>query len=205
MSNIYNRQTPVQTDQMLTQLNAKWLLINLLAILLLLISLSLWQHQLDETPESAAQDYKPDYFLLQATSIKYDESGHLSHKISGQRFTHVGAFSATDIEAPHFQFFQPNTVTWFGHADSGTMIDYGTQIDLTGKVFISNGSAIENPLSLVTESLKILPQQNLLMGHQKATIQSQQGQLHSTGIKLQMDTQILNLLGQVHGQLQPGS
>ena len=187
---------------MLTQVNLKWLLINLLAVSLLVAGLWLWQRQFSHTPAHDTQAYTPDYFLLQATSIQYDKAGQLSSKISGQRFAHIVEFATTDIEAPRFQFFQPNTAAWFGRADSGTVIDSGAQINLDGKVFVTNGPAPQNPLSLITESLRILPQQKMLMGHQKATIQGQQSQLQSNGLKLQMDTQILNLLSQVRGQLQ---
>jgi len=190
---------------MLAQINIKWLLINLLAIVLLLAGLLLWQQQVDDLSDTATKGYQPDYFLLQATSMQYDDSGHLSSKISGQRFAHIAEFSTTDIDAPSFQFFRPNNIAWFGRAESGTVIDSGAQINLDGKVFITNGPAPENPLSLVTESLRILPQQNLVTGHQKITIQGNQSQLQSNGFKLQMDTQILTLLSQVRGQLTPGS
>lgn len=190
---------------MLAQLNIRWLLINLLAILLLLAGLLLWQQQVENTPETVEQSYNPDYFLLQATNIQYDENGRLSSKISGQRFTHIAEFSATDIDAPSFQFLRPNNPAWFGRAESGTVIDSGAQINLDGKVFITNGPAPENSLSLATESLRILPQQNLVIGRQKTTIQVNQSQLQSHGLKLHMDTQILTLLSQVHGQLQPGN
>jgi len=190
---------------MLAKLNIKWIVINLLAVLLLLSGLWLWQQQVENLPSQVTQEYSPDYFLAQATSLQYDETGQLTSKISGQRFTHIMEFATTDIAEPSFQLFQTNRAAWFGRAENGVVIDSGAQIDLNGSVFITNGPAQENPLSLTSESLKILPQQNLLMGNQQINIQGGQSQLQSQGLKLDMDTQKLNLLSQVKGQLQPGN
>jgi len=190
---------------MIARLNIKWLLINLLALLLLLVGLSIWQQQVQQSTSTQAKTYKPDYFMLQATSKQYDQAGKLRSQISGQRFAHIAEFSATDVEAPRFQFYRANNPPWFGRANSATIIDSGAQITLDQKVFITNGPAPENPLSLITESLRILPNQNLLTGSEQVTIQGGQSQLQAKGIKLHMDTQVLNLLHQVRGEIQPGN
>ncbi len=190
---------------MIARFNLKWLFINLLALLLLLVGLSFWQQQVEQAASEQKKTYTPDYFMLDATSMQYDHAGLMSSQISGQHFAHINEFSATDIKAPRFQFFRTNNSPWFGRADTATVIDSGAQIALDKKVFITNGPARENPMSLITESLRILPNQNLLTGSEQVTIQGRQSQLQANGIKLQMDTQVLTLLRQVRGTIQPGN
>ena len=190
---------------MIARLNLKWLFINVIALLLLVVGLSFWQQQAEQAGSEQEKTYTPDYFMLDATSIQYDPTGLISSQISGQRFAHINEFAATDIEAPRFQFFRANNAPWFGRAETATVIDSGAQIALDKKVFITNGPAPENPLSLVTESLRILPNQNLLTGSEQVTIQGRSSQLQAHGIKLQMDTQVLTLLRQVRGEIQPGN
>ena len=63
---------------MIARLNLKWLVINALALLLLLVGLSIWQQQVEESTSKQAKTYKPDYFMLEATNTQYDQAGQLS-------------------------------------------------------------------------------------------------------------------------------
>ena len=190
---------------MLTRINIKWLLVNLLALLLLMAVLILWQQQVEQQTPPQEKSYKPDYFMLSAISTQYDQEGPLKSRISGKKFAHIAEFATTDIDAPRFQFYHLTNAPWFGRANNATVIDSGAQLALHGQVYITNGPAPENPLSLATESLRIVPNQNLLIGSEQTTIEGAQSQLQAGGIRLNMDTQVLDLLRQVHGQILPGS
>ena len=189
---------------MLSRLNLRWLIINLLALGLLIVGLNLWQQQVKQTTEPAREDLKPDHFMVNGTHFQYDEFGRLYSQISGQRFEHLNEYAATDITSPRFQLYRPNQPAWFGRADQATVIDSGAQMMLDGNTFITNGPDPENPLSLETESLRILPNQGLALTSDKATIRGSRSNMTSTGLKMDMDNQTLALLNQVRGHIQPG-
>ena len=190
---------------MLLRLNIRWLLINLLALGLLIVGLNLWQQQVEQTTDETREDLKPDHFMLNGTHFQYDKSGRLYSQISGQRFEHLKEYAATDITAPRFQLYRPGQPAWFGRADHATVIDSGAQMMFNGSTFITNGPDPENPLSLETESLRILPNQGLALTSDHATIRGARSNMTSTGLKMDMDNQTLALLNQVRGHIQPGN
>ncbi len=190
---------------MLSRLNLRWLLINLVALGILVVGLNVWQQQVSQTTEPAREDLKPDHFMINGTHFQYDQAGRLYSQISGQRFEHLKEYAATDISAPRFQLYRPNQPAWFGRADQATVIDSGAQMMLNGNTFITNGPDPQNPLSLATESLRILPNQGLALTSDYASIEGKRSNMTSIGLKMDMDNQTLALLNQVRGHIQPGN
>jgi len=177
-------------------LRGRWLPINLVTLGLVVLLFWWWQQAEQKTTKSQA-NWIPDYYLNHATISQYDEQGVLSSNISAKRFTHIQELGTTDMSQPTVKLYLASSTEWFGEADVGLILDSGTQIDLTGNVFVTNGPDIAKPLSLNSQSLRLFPQQNYAESDEQVTLVSKYSHLTGTGMQLTLDNQRLLFLHQV--------
>ncbi|MFT5930339.1 MAG: lipopolysaccharide export system protein LptC [Oceanospirillaceae bacterium] len=193
-------QHPTNSAHLMAALfRARWLYINLLTLGLAVLLFWWWQQAVQQTTQSQAQ-WIPDYYLTHATISQYDEQGTLSSTISANRFIHLREMGTTDMLKPRFNLYLAGSNTaWFGKADKGLILDSGAQINLTGNALITNGPAINRPLTLSSPSLRLFPKQNYAESDDQVNLAAKYSHLTGTGMRLTLDNRRLLLLHQVKG------
>jgi len=179
-------------------LRSRWLYLNLVALAVLATSLWWWQ-QAEQQHNDSKASWIPDYYLTKATIQQFDTQGQLSSSIYAQRFSHIREFDSTDMIQPRFNIYLGQGSTWFGRADDGLILDSGAQINLNGNVLVTNGPDIVSPLSLSTQSLRLLPASNYAESDSLVKLSTHYSHLTGTGMRLTLSDQRLQLLSQVTG------
>ncbi|HCH31546.1 MAG TPA: LPS export ABC transporter periplasmic protein LptC [Oceanospirillaceae bacterium] len=179
-------------------IRSRWFYLNLVALAALVTSLWWWQ-QAEQQNTDSKESWIPDYYLTNATIQQFDTHGELSSSIYAQRFSHIREFDSTDMTQPRFNIYLGQGNTWFGRADDGLILDSGAQINLNGDVLVTNGPDLQRPLSLSTQSLRLLPASNYAESDTIVRLSTQHSHLTGTGMRLTLSDQRLQLLSQVTG------
>jgi lipopolysaccharide export system protein LptC len=104
----------------------------------------------------------PDYIVENFSFVRMSETGQPRYVISGERLTHRPVDNTSDIDKPVVQALStehPHMTTTARHAH---VSQNQNQIDLTGDVDIRRpASARSQPLHITTESLTLLPDEEI--------------------------------------------
>lgn len=179
-----------------------------LPLILLLITAATWwllgTLQQEQQIRTQTKRTGPNHYMENFTAIVMNDQGRPKHKLVAARMVHFPDDDRTDLELPDFTFHQyPEQNVWSVKADSGTVLSNGDEIQLQGNVNIHGSDKDHGPLTVKTDRLRILPDNNFAETKQAIHITRGRHTVDAIGAKLYLNDQTLHLLSQVRGTYVP--
>jgi lipopolysaccharide export system protein LptC len=159
------------------------------------------QSELSSDSDSVVDVTEPDFYMTQTSGIKYDLSGNPHYR-----------FLATDLKKypqGEFTLMSNPDVTlhnskgpWRAQALTGEISQDGKTITLSGSVRL-NGGTRQEPLQMKTQTLSIIPDQNLAKTSKQVFIENNSGQTNAIGMNAYLDENRMELLSNVQVRHRP--
>lgn len=171
-----------------------------------LIVLGLALYEAQDTQRTAPQlplpqvAGEPDYYLEEATLKRYTESGQLQQTVTTPKLAHYPEQDLTTLATPQMLGQDTAGRQWHAHANSGTLKQNNTQLQLNQNIeLVLKAPDKRPPLILTTTSLSVdLPHSQ---AQTKDPVHITQGQDVTRALGLNVDLQqgVLILPNQVEG------
>ncbi|MCP5215878.1 MAG: LPS export ABC transporter periplasmic protein LptC [Pseudomonadales bacterium] len=179
--------------------------ITLLSIISILVAIAFeYQEKPDEEVATAdrKQNAEPDFYLLNAKSVQFDESGKIRYRFNAQRLNHFPEGDYTLIETPDVTLFHNDGTPWYISARQGRITSGSESIKLWDQVVILRGSQ-EEPLKMETRTLTIVPKKDIAKTEQDVVITNRAGRIDATGMIAYIDENRMELLSNVRVRHEP--
>lgn len=162
----------------------------------LLTSESPKQPQLISTDQSV-----PDTFMEQFTVHNFDKNGKPRHELNAHYMAHYPADDVSEFTLPEILLYQSGSKRWRLSAQKGTATKDVKEIHLHGEVniFRLSGTTGETELSIKTSEILIRPEDSYVETEEKIAIKTGKHNLHSVGIRANLNEGIVHLLSRVRG------
>jgi lipopolysaccharide export system protein LptC len=182
--------------------NAFWLP---LVILALLAALSFW---LEQTIQEAGKSYKkngqaPDAIIENFKASSTDEAGIPRYRLTASKLSHYPANDLTLLEQPQFTHLHTKQGEMIVSSRHASVSARGEEVIFTDNVSLRRMAyAGRGILSVESQSLKVLPDQEQIISLQPVTIAAPGLQVSAMGMQLSGKTRILKLKGRVKARFQ---
>jgi lipopolysaccharide export system protein LptC len=159
-------------------------------------------------PQAAKPDsskrHDPDAIIENFSAIKLNEQGVPSFIMVAKKMLHYPDDDSTTLEAPHITMLSAEHPAIHASAKRGTISSKGDEIFLHDDVeVLRDASAKQDQLSLQTEYLHVIPDQNLTDTDRAITIVEDHTTVHAIGMEMNSETRTLKLLSQVRSEHVP--
>jgi LPS export ABC transporter protein LptC len=138
----------------------------------------------------------PQFFLEQAVTTRYHQDGSIDYQFNSE---HLDYFKSTDNAIGHsnyFIFYNDDGLTWHARSDQAVFLNDNHNIQLTGNVRIWQPA---RHLELTTDEMTFDEPQQYAETSKPVTLNSTSGVTHSTGMKVDLNREKLQLLSAVTG------
>ena len=175
--------------------------------LLGLLGATYWLNQ-QAKPEPAKPDsnkrHEPDAIVESFSATKLNEQGEPDFIIAAAKMLHYPDDDSTTLEAPHITIMFDEHPTIHAIAKHGIISSKGDEVFLQDEVEVMReASAKQDQLTLQTEYLHIIPEQNWADTDGTVTIVDAHNIVHATGMTMDNKTRTLKLLSQVRSEHVP--
>jgi lipopolysaccharide export system protein LptC len=172
-----------------------------------LLGATYWLNQ-QVQPEPAAPDsskrHDPDAIIENFSATKLNEQGVPRFIMAAKIMLHYPDDDSTTLEVPRITMLSAEHPTIHAIAKHGTVSSKGDEIFLHDEVeVLREASARQDELSLQTEYLHIIPDQNLTNTDRAVTIVDAHNTVHAIGMEMNSETRTLKLLSQVRSEHVP--
>jgi LPS export ABC transporter protein LptC len=175
-------------------------MVPVLLLLAVLVATGL-HYTLNETQETPAtptpaKTETPQFFLEQAVTTRYHEDGSIDYQFNSE---HLDYFKSTDNAIGHsnyFIFFKDDGLTWHARSDRAVFLNNNHNILLTGNVRIWQPL---RHLELTTDEMTFDEPRQYAETSKPVTLNSTSGVTRSTGMKVDLNREKLQLLSAVTG------
>ena len=150
-----------------------------------------------EEPNAAYQ--LADYYIINGQIKDFDSTGMLKQQLSSTQLEHQPELQQTVVTNPEMQIYSADQPNRRVSSLKGVISDNNDEVILDGQVLLQDNADANIATTLKTESLTILPQQNLARTDQRVIISNSAGTTTSVGMTIDTDSGILNLLSEVSG------
>ena len=159
-------------------------------------------------PQAAKPDsskrHDPDAIIENFSAIKLNEQGVPSFIMVAKKMLHYPDDDSTTLEAPRITMLSAEHPAIHASAKRGTISSKGDEIFLHDDVeVLREASAKQDQLSLQTEYLHVIPDQNLTDTDRAITIGEDHTTVHAIGMEMNSETRTLKLLSQVRSEHVP--
>ena len=159
-------------------------------------------------PQAAKPDsskrHDPDAIIENFSAIKLNEQGVPSFIMVAKKMLHYPDDDSTTLEAPRITMLSAEHPAIHASAKRGTISSKGDEIFLHDDVeVLRDASAKQDQLSLQTEYLHVIPDQNLTDTDRAITIVEDHTTVHAIGMEMNSETRTLKLLSQVRSEHVP--
>jgi lipopolysaccharide export system protein LptC len=175
-----------------------------LGIMALLAALSYW---LDRSvqPSTPKRDgstrHDPDYIVESFNATRLNSMGTPRHILAAAKMTHYPDNDSTLLERPHFTQLEKGHSPLHIMANSGQVSSNGKDLYFTGNVqVIREAYGNHSQFSLNTESLHVIPDQDLATTNKPVTIRESNTIVTAVGLKLDSRHRILKLTSRVNAR-----
>jgi lipopolysaccharide export system protein LptC len=181
-----------------------WLAVVVLALVAAATQILVWFNR----PPVDAQVYsgppRSDYTLADFTMNALDEQGKLSFAISGPRLARRGEDGSIYVTDPRYTLVDRDGLPWLGRSDAAWVDKGGTVMKLQGEVLLERrAEAGVQPATIRTADLTTWPKTGQLETAAPARIEQPGSILRGTGLRGDMNTNVLELLSDVHSTFEP--
>jgi lipopolysaccharide export system protein LptC len=159
-------------------------------------------------PQAAKPDsskrHDPDAIIENFSATKLNEQGVPSFIMVAKKMLHYPDDDSTTLEAPRITMLSAEHPAIHASAKSGMVSSKGDEIFLHDDVeVLRDASAKQDQLSLQTEYLHVIPDQNLTDTDRAVTIVEDHTTVHAIGMEMNSETRTLKLLSQVRSEHVP--
>ena len=187
-------------------LTAKNVTITLL--MLLAVAFSAWSILLAHSPQTTWQNdpTQMDSYMEEVMAVTFGNAGLPSLKITTPKMVHYPKHNSTIISAPRVVIYRQSPEPWRVNADRAQTTDDMAAIVFTGNVSIHHEPDAENPnTSILTQSLTILPEQQIAQTSDPGTFIQPDAVVHAIGMLANLEKGTVQLLSQAQGEYDPRS
>ena len=175
--------------------------------LLGLLGATYWLNQ-QVRPEPAKLDrsnrHDPDAIVENFSATKLDEQGVPSFIMAAKKMLHYPDDDSTLLELPRVTLLSPTLPTIHAIARQGNISGKGDEIFLQNDVeVLREAGKRQDELTLQTEYLHIIPDQNLTRTDRAIKLVSAHTTIQAVGMEMNNKTRILKLLAQVRSEHAP--
>ena len=161
----------------------------------------LWSYSETGSPpkllSTQTSNINPRYYLFNAKSTHFDESGALSMTMKSDAVQHNPKDDSSILKQPRIALYRDGVLDWTVRSVSGVADQNAQRIDLQQRVIIASG---DNQTVLRTPFLALYPDEERAETDKPVTMQSPTGFTRSIGLIANMKTKHVQLLDQVRGQ-----
>lgn len=150
-----------------------------------------------EEPNPAYQ--LADYYIVNGQIRDFDNTGMLKQQLSSTQLEHQPGLQQTVVTNPEMQIYNAQQPSRTVSSLKGVISDSDDEVILDGQVLFQDNADTTIATTLRTESLTILPQQNLARTDERVIISNSSGTTTGVGMTIDTDSGILNLLSDVTG------
>lgn len=175
-------------------------------ILILMISVMLllgflWRYTATDASnqftKSSLNQQSPDFFITDATGLRFNKEGLLSSRIKTPSIKHMPVADITELDSPNIEWFKHSQLIWQISANSGIVSKDETRLELMGQVVANNEPQQQ---IITTEKLTFYPERKRIENKLPVTITNPQGVTTATGITVDLNKEHLLLKKHVRGQ-----
>ena len=146
-------------------------------------------HQIETTP---ALLNEPDLFMTQASISQINEEGHLTSKISADRFTHYPLTDVTTLELPRVALYTPNlTGPWTISSTKGRLLGVSVyrkqSVELWSTVRAEKSNPDGSTTTFITDALNVYPSENVAESDSPVTIFTGNTQTQAAKLRANFD------------------
>ncbi len=174
--------------------------------LLALLAATYWLNQ-QALPGSAKTENKrhdPDAIMENFSATTLNDQGVPDFVMVAAKLMHYPDDDSTTVDEPHITLLSPGKPAIQVTAEHGTISSKGDNVFLSDNVkVLREASAQQDQLTLQTEYLHIVPDQDLATTDRAVTIFDGHNIVHAVGMELDSKTRILKLLSQVRSEHVP--
>lgn len=115
----------------------------------------LWDKSVEQKPDFIASDNNPDYYLVNTSTLEFNEQGVPTRKFTSSKTLHFKDIMQTRMEQPHFEMISPEQ-RWQVTANKAVNNELSEQLELEGAVKIElQSQSSQPPITLSMPQLKI--------------------------------------------------
>lgn len=131
-----------------------------------------------------------DSFIIQGTSIEYNQQGQLKTKITSKKIMHFLPKKNSVFEKPHIVFYSDNRTPWHIQANQALVNDTGEKIILQGNVIIHELPTAAAPETTIikTSELTLFPKESRATTNQAITLSRPGTVIHGVGFDANLKT-----------------
>ena len=146
-------------------------------------------HQIQTAP---ALLNEPDLFMTQASISQINEEGHLTSKISADRFTHYPLTDVTTLELPRVALYTPNlTGPWTISSTKGRLLGVSVyrkqSVELWSTVRAEKSNPDGSTTTFITDALNVYPSENVAESDSPVTIFTGDTQTQAAKLRANFD------------------
>jgi lipopolysaccharide export system protein LptC len=172
-----------------------------------LLGATYWLNQ-QVLPEPAKPDsskrHDPDAIIENFTATKLNERGAPNFIMAATKMLHYPDDDSTSLEVPHITMLSAGQPSIYAIAKHGNISSKGDVVLLHGDVeVLREASTQQSGLTLQTDYLNIMPDQNLANTDRTVTIVDAHNIVRATGMEMNNKTRTLKLLSQVRSEHVP--
>ncbi|MDX2422746.1 MAG: LPS export ABC transporter periplasmic protein LptC [Amphritea sp.] len=153
--------------------------------------------RLKQAPNPAYQ--QSDYYIVNGRIRDFAPNGALQQQLSSTQLEHQPALQQILVTNPEMLIYNAQQPTRKVSSLRGIISDNDDKVVLEGEVLFQDSPDPAEANTLRTESLVLLPQENIAKTDKPVTISSPSGTTSSVGMTIDTDSGILNLLSDVNG------
>jgi LPS export ABC transporter protein LptC len=160
----------------------------------------------------ASQRHAADIFIDNFRAESFDADGKLRQAIGARRAQHYADDDTIDFATPTITLTEPDQPRIVVTADSGSLSGDRETVHLKGNVramraaggaAASDGVQPSGPITVLTDTLRVVPKQGRATTDGPVTIEEPRGIIRAVGMELDNHAQTLKLKSSVRGTLQP--
>lgn len=160
-----------------------------LAFLLVLATAVNWYLDtfVEESGQKIIQANDPDLYMSNASLTQFDEQGAIRHRIQASKFTHYPASDITTLMSPKITLYKDSAPPWTIKSNAGRILpeqeEKGRTLELWDSVLIERARSEMEFVTIRSENLTVLPEQDYAETDQTVIIDDNTGRTVASGMK----------------------
>lgn len=176
----------------------------LLLFVVIIASLSSWLLRTVEdrfAVRSSPEKQTADYFMEDFTATAMGTNGEPEYAVSASYLAHFPHNKTVHMRQPYISVFRDQLDPWQLVSNSGVVSDHGKHIELNGEVTMQKGKAGDaKAITLSTFDLAIDTSRKTADTEKNVKLERQGSVLEATGMRIDLEAGILELLSNARGQ-----
>lgn len=144
--------------------------------------------------------HEPDYFLQDFTATTLDKSGEPQHRLVADYLEHYPDDDTIVITQLNLEMYRKDLPPWTAQSKQGVVYEEGNRVELSGEVELYRpATGRDEALTLKTKYLTVYPRREYAETDAAVTITGDHSETHATGMRLDMQRGLLELLAETRG------